>query len=159
MLFYKTWKITANVVIKVVQEFFTLKEMLPKFITATSIVLIPKLANASDIAEYRPISLCNFIYKILSKIISNRLSTILPNIISLEQSAFVKGRLIVENIALAQELIHELGRKTRGGNVVLKLDMAKAYDRIEWDFMFAVLSKFGFSSAFTDIIKAMVGNC
>lgn len=100
-----------------------------------------------------------FFYKTISSIINKRLALILPRIISLEQAAFVKGRNIVDNIALTQELMHDLGRKTRGNNIIIKLDMAKAYDRLEWDFMFAVLYKFGFSLPFIQLIEKLVNNC
>lgn len=87
------------------------------------------------------------------------MSKLLPSIISKEQSAFVKGRHIIENIALTQELVHDLGRKSRGSNVILKLDMAKEYDRIEWDFLAAVLKRFGFDNYFVDKIDRLITNC
>lgn len=65
----------------------------------------------------------------------------------------------MENIALAQELVQELGRKTRGSNVIFKLDMAKAYDKFEWDFLFIMLKRFGFSLDFISLIEFMVNNC
>lgn len=109
-----------------------------------------------EISDYRPISLCIFFYKIISSIVNKRLASLLPAIISQEQSAFVKGRHITENIALAQELTYELARKTRGHNIILKLDMAKAYDRLEWDFLFAILEKFGFCKNFIDLVGKLI---
>lgn len=69
----------------------------------------------------------------------------LPKIISKEQSAFVQGRNIADNISIAQEITCDLDKKVRGGNSILKLDMMKAYDRLEWFFLYLVLERFGFS--------------
>lgn len=73
--------------------------------------------------------------KVISKIITDRLSEILPQIISPEQRGFTKGRGLSDNILLAQEMIHKLDSNCRGGNVIFKLDLAKAYDRISWLFI------------------------
>lgn len=71
----------------------------------------------------------------------------------------MQGRQIIENFSLAKELFQELDRPVRGHNILLKLDMAKAYDRVEWDFLFAVLKQFGFSSRFISLIAQMISNC
>lgn len=84
-------------------------------------------------ANFYPISLCNIIYKLISKVIANRLTLVLPLLISETQSAFVAGRQITDNILIAYELIHFLRKKTRGkqGFMSIKLDINKAYDRVE----------------------------
>ena len=100
------------------------------------------------VGDFRPVSLCNFVYKVISKIMANRLRPIILNIISPVQSAFVKGKLINENSILTQEVSHTMKRKKgKGGLMLLKLDMEKAYDRMEWDFLKEVLSCVGFSEA------------
>ena len=100
---------------------------LPRAYTAYILALISKVDSPSTFAYFRPISLCNFCYKILSRIISDRLSQLLPDWISNEQGAFVKGSEGVENVSLAQELSEDIGRW--GHNVIFKLDMAKALDK------------------------------
>ncbi|XP_027060814.2 uncharacterized protein [Coffea arabica] len=143
------WDVIAQDIYNVVLSFFCGAE-LPKFITSTSIVLIPKVANPQDFSMFRPISLCNFFNKVLSRLLADRLSAILPKIISPQQSGFVKGRNITENYLLAQEVLSGIGKASRGGNVALKLDISKAYDRVSWTHIVSVLRRFGFGEQFID---------
>lgn len=128
-----------------VQYFFTHKHML-KAINHTYQVLIPKISNPKTPADYRPISLCNVSYKIISKILANRLKPLLPDIISPTQTAFVAGRHIHDNIIIAHEILFSMKRKKiKKALVGLKLDMSKAFDRVEWSFFSFHLSAIGFS--------------
>nr|WP_131767154.1 reverse transcriptase domain-containing protein [Candidatus Protofrankia datiscae] len=134
--FYQTvWDIKKNSLIAAVLYFFY-GGIIPRSINARAIAFIPKKGSPATFSDFRPISLCNFSYKVITKILSNRLSRLLPIIISKEQGAFVKDRLISDNITIVHELVREIDRHTYGGNIIFKLDMMKAYDRLEWDFLF-----------------------
>lgn len=97
------------------------------------IVFIPKVKNSVNVRDFRPISLCNVIYKLISKVLSNRLKKILPIIISPNQSAFILVSLIIDNVIVAYETLHFMKTRHKGkdGDMTLKLDISKAYDRIE----------------------------
>ncbi|GMI85899.1 hypothetical protein HRI_002259200 [Hibiscus trionum] len=115
-------------------------------INRTHIVLIPKTDAPTRLAQYRPISLCNVLFKIISKVIANRFQKALSVCIDTAQSAFVPNRLITDNIIVAYETLHYLRNKRVGkqGEFALKLDMNKAYDRVEWVFIEGMLLKMGF---------------
>ena len=104
--------------------------------------------------EFRLISLCNVIYKILSKVIANRLKPIINSIISEDQSAFIADRLITDNILIAFKSLHHVKTQCLGkeGYMALKLDMSKAYDRVEWLFLEKILLKMGFQESWVRMI-------
>ena len=113
-LFYqKFWHIVGDKVVSAVLDYLNSSVILPD-INHTNIVLIPKVKNPKKMSDFRPISLCNVIYKIISKVLANRLKQILPTIISLTQSAFVPGRLITDNILLAYETLHTMHSRKKG---------------------------------------------
>ena len=96
-------------------------------------MLIPKIKNPEKVTNYRLISLCNVAYKIDSKVVANRMKMVLQDIISENQSAFVAKRLIIDNVLVAHELMNHIGKKKKGkcGEMAVKLDMSKAYDRVK----------------------------
>ena len=107
-LFYqKFWHVVGDTVVLAMLDFLNNGNMLPK-INHTNIVLIPKNRNPVKISDFRPISLCNVIYKIISKVLANRLKQVLPQIISPTQNAFVLGRLIIDNVLVAFETLHTM---------------------------------------------------
>lgn len=131
---------------------------IPQNLNDTLVVLIPKKANPEVLADLRPISLCNVLIKIITKMLANRMKNLLSLIISEEQSAFIPGRLITDNVIAAFEINHWMRRKTQGrvGYSALKIDMSKAYDRIEWDFLRALLCKVGFDDWWVQLILKCV---
>ncbi|GAU45652.1 hypothetical protein TSUD_400890 [Trifolium subterraneum] len=119
----------------------------PISLNETNIYLIPKCDNPTSMKDLRPISLCNVLYKMISKVLANRLKCCLDKCVSQEQSAFVEGRSILDNALIATEVIHALKRKTQGrrGELALKIDISKAYDKVDWGFFRGVMTKMGFS--------------
>lgn len=89
--------------------------------------------------DYRPIFCCNVLYKVISKIIENRLKNILPRFIVPNQSAFVKDRLLMENLLLASELVKDYHKKNISPQCAMKIDIAKAFDSAQWDFLLNIL--------------------
>ncbi|XP_071918896.1 uncharacterized protein [Coffea arabica] len=151
------WEVIGQDVYNAVLSFFCGADLL-RFITSTSIVLIPKKPNPQEFSHFRPISLCNFFNKLLSRILADRVAVLLPKIISPQQTGFVKGRNITENFLLAQEVVSSMGKKNRGGNVLMKLDMFKAYDWVSWGHIINVLRKFGFGEIFIDLVWRLLSN-
>ncbi|XP_027181778.1 uncharacterized protein LOC113780162 [Coffea eugenioides] len=151
------WDVVAQDVYIAIVSFFCSTE-LPRFITSTSIVLLPKVSNPEDFSNFRPISLCNFFNKMLSRILVGRLALVIPRLISPQQTGFVKGRSITDNYLLAQELMASIKRKARGANVALKLDMTKAYDRMSWCHIITMLRAFGFSEQVIDMVWRLISN-
>jgi hypothetical protein len=125
-------------------------------VNSTVIALIPKLKNPKSVTDC--ISLCNVVYKILSKILANRLKIILPDIISDSQSAFISGRLITDNIITAYETMHTMQTRMWSKTVYMgiKLDMSKAFDRVEWSFLEAVMHKLGFDAVWVRLVMICV---
>ena len=106
---------------------------IPTDINHTHIALIPKVKSLERITKYRPISLFTVIYKLVFKVLANRLKSILPSVISENQSAFQVGRVITDNSLVAFETLHYMKHHLTGrsGFMALKLDMSKAYNRVE----------------------------
>jgi hypothetical protein len=118
----------------------------PSQVMNTNIMLISKKDNPETMRDLWPISLCNVIYKIISKVLANRLKPLLQKCISHEQSAFVENRSIIDNVMAAHEIIHHMKCKRRGkvGEVALKIDISKSYDRVEWEYVTKFICRFGF---------------
>jgi exonuclease III len=156
-LFYKTyWPIVKDSVVKSVQSFFKGGFLLKEF-NHTNIALIPKVDNPSRVNHFHPISLTNFNYKIISKILSNRFKPLLKKIVSPSQSAFLKGRSIHDNTILAHELFHSMKQKKGNGALMaLKLDMEKAFDSMEWNFLLRILTLLGFHPIWVQWIRQCI---
>jgi hypothetical protein len=155
--FFQThWDLIKGCVMEAVLGFLNGGE-LPEEVNKTLLVLIPKVTNPQDLTQYRPISLCNVLYKICSKAMANRLRRILDEIISVEQSAFVPGRLITDNVLITYECIHYLrNKKGKQGDCAIKLDMAKAYDRVEWPYLECIMRALGFPEGWIALVMKCV---
>jgi hypothetical protein len=145
--FHTYWDIIHQDVVNAVTEFFSTGLLMPNF-NANTLILIPKISNADRIEHYRPIALANFKFKIISKVLADRLAQVMPSIISKEQRGFIHGRNIKDCLCLASEATNLLHSKVFGGNLALKIDVTKAFDTLEWSFLIKVLRSFGFSDTF-----------
>lgn len=133
-----SWDIVGEDIIGAVKEFFRNGRLL-RDMNTTAIALIPKKPKACCLSDYRPISCCNIVYKLISKIIANRLKPILTECVSPNQAAFLKGRSLGDNVLLATELIKDYNKSSCLKSAMLKIDIRKAFDTVCWDFVIKVL--------------------
>lgn len=153
--FFRTcWDILQLDVTLAVQEFF-LGVPPPTSMLSSIITLIPKKAHPLTYADFRPICLSKFISKVTTRILATRLNVLLPRIISSEQIGFLKGHDISEHVNMANEMVHILDRKVRHGQAMVKLDMAKAFDRVNWSYLEAIMLKFGFEPR---LLRILINN-
>ena len=131
---------------------------MPAEVNNTNIVLIPKIQNPVKITDFPPISLCNIIYKVVSKCLVNRLRPVLNGIISPTQSAFIPGQMIMDNSLIAFECIHHIKQEKdpRRSFCAYKLNLSKAYDRVDWDYLKQMMQKLGFAHRWVDWIMSCV---
>eukprot|EP00253_Pinus_taeda_P002091 PITA_02091 len=130
--------------------------MLPS-LNATFITLIPKEEHSNTPDKFSPIALCNFIYKIISKVIASRLKSLLPLLISLEQLGYGLGRQIIDGIILTHEIIHSLKHHKKAG-MLLKIDLSKAFDMLSWVYIQSMLTSFGFSPVWVRWIMSLISS-
>lgn len=130
----------------------------PPNLNSTNITLIPKGETQASMKDWRPIALCNVLYKVVAKVLANRLKPILDKCVSDNQSAFVPERSILDNAMAAIDIVHYMKTKRKGKkyDAALKLDISKAYDRIEWDYLRDIMTKMGFSDRWVKWIMLCV---
>ncbi|VFQ60212.1 unnamed protein product [Cuscuta campestris] len=147
------WEIIHKDVISATREFFL---GVPVRISygSTFISLIPKINDPKNFCDYRPISLSTFMSKINTKILATRLQKILHKVVSVEQTGFQTLKGVKEQILLIEEMVHRIDNNTRSGNLVIKLDMAKAFDNMEWEYISNMLRQMGFSAFVTTLLLA-----
>lgn len=140
----------GNDVVNAVREFFITSKM-PADLNNTNIALIPEVDSPTLVKHFRPISLCNVVYKIIAKILADRVKGSLNKIICPTQAAFVAGRSIQDNTILIQEVMHTLKRKKGKGELMaIKIDLEKAYDKMDWSFIRDVLLRFGYPTTWVN---------
>lgn len=153
--FKNAWNIIGEDFCQAIWEFFRTGKLL-KQLNHCVISLIPKSKVATRVGEFRPISCCNMTYKVITKLLADRLGKVLPFIVDSAQSTFIQGRSMVENIHLAQELMRGYSRKRTTPKCTLKVDIRKAYDTISWSFLHEVLLQLEFPAVFVGWIMACV---
>ena len=146
-----SWDFVKNEVIGFFKEFHDNARFV-KNLNTTFLVLIPKKQTVDDFKDLRPISLVGGLYKILSKVLANRIKRVMDKMISKAQSAFVEGRQILDAVLIANELVDSSLRRKKCG-LVCKLDIEKAYDSISWEFLYQVLGRMGFGSRWLSWMK------
>nr|GEX71961.1 hypothetical protein [Tanacetum cinerariifolium] len=141
-IFKSSWPIIGNDVCVAIRDFF-LNDRLLKEVNATTIALVPKSQTPRKVSDFRPISCCNVLYKVISKIIANRIKGCLGIIVDECQNAFIPSRQITDNMLLTHELMRNYHRNRGPSKVAFKIDIHKAYDSVEWEFMEQCLVQFG----------------
>ncbi|XP_021764901.1 uncharacterized protein LOC110729476 [Chenopodium quinoa] len=154
--FFKTlWVSVGSSVIAAIRHFFSHGYMLKDW-NRTFLTLLPKVDNPEFISQFRPIGLCNVIYKYVAKCLTGRLRSVMPSLVADFQNAFFPGRLLSDNALIAYEVISNRSKAKKRFFAAIKLDMNKAYDRVNWDFLFRLLQAYGFPPYWIHIIRQCV---
>ncbi|CAL1388599.1 unnamed protein product [Linum trigynum] len=149
------WDVIGKEVEEVTLAFFS-TGIMPTMVNNTIFTLVANVPCAENMKDYRPISCCNMLYKGISKLLANRLAQVLPSVISKSQSAFIKGRAISDNILLVSELVRNYHYKNVSPKCVVKIDIMKAFDSVNWKFLFTVMEAMGFPPGFLKLLSACV---
>ncbi|CAN1726075.1 LINE-1 retrotransposable element ORF2 protein [Linum perenne] len=154
--FRRYWDSVGHTLCQEVRGFFE-ETMMPSSWNETHIVLIPKVACPVNMSQFRPISCCNFRYKVVAKIMASRLKEWMPRLVNEMQGAFTGGRIIQDNIIIVHEVLHRFKIRTHGRkfDMMMKLDMRKAYDLVDWECLDSMLAAYGFSG----IWRAWIREC
>ena len=146
-----SWDFVKEEVMGFFKDFFEQNKFV-RNLNFTILVLIPKKENAVDIKDYIPISLVGGLYKILAKVLANRLRRVVGQVVSTAQNAFVERRQILDAVLIANEAIDALSKRKEKG-LICKLDIEKAYDHLNWNFLLSVMEKMGFGRKWLNWIQ------
>ncbi|XP_021767732.1 uncharacterized protein LOC110732122 [Chenopodium quinoa] len=149
--FKRAWHIVKDDIYASVIDFFN-NGTLPKQWNCTTITLVPKVLSASHVKDFRPIACCTVVYKLISEVITARPVAIIGEVIDDAQAGFIPGKHIGDNILLATELIKGYDHKFISPRCMVKVDLKKAYDSVEWGFLITVMQELGFPQRFVDWI-------
>ncbi|CAN0877256.1 LINE-1 retrotransposable element ORF2 protein [Linum grandiflorum] len=156
LFFQKCWDTVGPDLVNFVVACFRNPSLIPS-INETIVVLIPKIDKPVDMTQFRPISLCSVVYKALTKCLANRIRSHMAQLIGPNETSFVPGRQISENIIILQEVVHTLRlKKGKRGAFVIKLDLSKAFDRLEWSFVEDTLRRANLPNKFIEIAMACI---
>jgi len=156
--FQKFWMVVGNSVKFGVKHMFRTKKI-PQHLNKTLIVLISKQFGPETINHFQPISLCNTIYKIVTKILVQRMKHLMPILVSPSQTAFISSRRGTDNVIMAQELMYTLEKKKgHQGYMIIKIDLEKAFDRMEWSFVRSIFFSMGFHQDTIDLILSCISS-
>lgn len=156
LFFQSLWSIVGPSIHQFIQQVWNGQPLDPE-VNRTLIALIPKSNAPSRVSEFRPISLCSVVYKILTKVLANRIQPLLPLLVGPFQYSFIQGRSIIDNIIIAQEVIHSMRKKKgKGGWFAIKVDLEKAFDSLRWDFIHDTLMDIGFPQTLSRTIMKCV---
>ena len=154
--FKRYWDIIKEDVLNLVQSFYS-RKVIPRGCNPSFIALIPKVQDPKFTSDFRPISLIGAQYKILAKLLANRLATVIGTVVSVEQSAFIKGRQILDGPTMLSEIMAHY-KATSRKLMVFKVDFEKAYDSLSWDYLYEIMRKMGFSNNWVAWIRAAMSS-
>ena len=152
--FYRlAWDFIAQDILDIVLSFFRTGR-LPKGINTTYVTLLPKTVDPIEFKDFQPISMIHGIYKIIAKILASKLKTVMQDINSLNQSAFIADRNIIDGFMIANELVSDL-KKQKAAGLIFKIDFHKAFDSISWDYLNDIMGYMGFGRKW----RSMISEC
>lgn len=154
-VFRQAWEIIRTDVVQVVQMFFKIGKLL-KELNGTHLILLPKGDHPSTAAEYRPIPCCGVIYKAIAKILSQKLQLVLSTLVNQSQATFMSGRNIIQNVLIGADLVRLYNRFNASHRALIKIDIQKAYDTANWDFLQELLRAYKFPQPFVQWLTTCV---